>query len=513
MNLGRNAVAPSDFSLPHLPRNVDIVRVDNFNGRIPDNTAINGPAASPSYYLPHVTVTAPAAAAASTTSSSLLTTVTALIFVVIIVGGIAAVVVVVQTSSQQSCSGFTCTSDGTCLSSTAECNGVSECDDGQDESGCSSANIAIDEQYSCIGSTTVINKANVCDGVEDCPGGTDEDRCIISPDADDGGDVKVFSVSTETYYKICGYADGWTDAKSDTVCGILGCQSSGSMNEEAVDSTPGVSSNGSFSLNAMVQQTPAACTNNRVMRIFCETCCDPSRSSRIVGGGDATVTEHSWQVSLQSNRRAFCGGSIVGARWVVTAAHCVQGLTSFSHIHVVAGITSLTESLDSDKEYDIQAITTHPLYSSTTLYMDVAMIKISSDFAFSSTIGEICLPLPGRKYENLATVVASGWGATAYQGSSSAILQAVNVNLYSDCVASSSYSQSSILAGMVCAGVSGGGKDSCQGDSGGPLAITLSNVSYLVGATSWGYQCAVSGYPGVYAEISYARSWIDRIMS
>ena len=51
--------------------------------------------------------------------------------------------------------------------------------------------------------------------------------------------------------------------------------------------------------------------------------------------------------------------------------------------------------------------------------------------------------------------------------------------------------------------------DSCQGDSGGPLLLN----GVLTGITSWGYGCADSRYPGVYAEVAKGRSWFEQYVT
>ena len=65
----------------------------------------------------------------------------------------------------------------------------------------------------------------------------------------------------------------------------------------------------------------------------------PSLGSDIVGGEDASLSDYPWQVSLRNfviGLSHFCGGSILNDRWILTAAHCLDGLTPIQY-DVVAG--------------------------------------------------------------------------------------------------------------------------------------------------------------------------------
>ena len=51
-------------------------------------------------------------------------------------------------------------------------------------------------------------------------------------------------------------------------------------------------------------------------------------TTRIVGGTVAPVNSWPWQVMVtDANGNQFCGGSLVDRYWVVTASHCMVGVT------------------------------------------------------------------------------------------------------------------------------------------------------------------------------------------
>ncbi|XP_050958073.1 chymotrypsin-like protease CTRL-1, partial [Labeo rohita] len=158
----------------------------------------------------------------------------------------------------------------------------------------------------------------------------------------------------------------------------------------------------------------------------------------------------------------------------------------------------------------VSKVITHPLYSSTTVNNDIALLKLSSPVTYTPRISPVCLApstiniLPGTR------CFTTGWGQTATT-TSPLILQQTGIPITSPAVCRQIWGQSRITDAMICAGESG--SSSCMGDSGGPLVCERSGVWTLVGAVSRGTSTCDTRYPVVYARISQLRSWIDRTIA
>nr|XP_036668888.1 trypsin delta-like [Drosophila suzukii]XP_036669252.1 trypsin delta-like [Drosophila suzukii]XP_036669508.1 trypsin delta-like [Drosophila suzukii] len=225
----------------------------------------------------------------------------------------------------------------------------------------------------------------------------------------------------------------------------------------------------------------------------------PQLDGRIVGGTATTISSFPWQISLQRSGSHSCGGSIYSEYIIVTAAHCLQSVSA-SVLQVRAGSSYWNSGGVVSK---VASFKNHEGYNANTMVNDIAIIRLSTALSFSSTIKAI--GLASSNPANGAAASVSGWGTQSY-GSSSlpSQLQYVNVNIVSQAAcSSSSYGYGNeIRSTMICAASSG--KDACQGDSGGPLV----SGGLLVGVVSWGYGCAYSNYPGVYADVAALRSWV-----
>ncbi|GAA2821042.1 S1 family peptidase [Crossiella cryophila] len=215
----------------------------------------------------------------------------------------------------------------------------------------------------------------------------------------------------------------------------------------------------------------------------------------IVGGSRATIGQHLYTVYLASGASGsgqFCGGTLVAANKVVTAAHCTKGRSPASTF-VVHGREDKQSTAGTVAK--VTKIWVHPSYTSATAGFDVSVLTL--DRNISGPTVPLATPADTALYAAGQSALILGWGTTSSGGSASRYLLKANVPVTSDQTCKTAYPQYSNTS-MVCAGLPQGGIDTCQGDSGGPMIVG----GKLIGATSWGRGCAMANYPGVYARIA-----------
>ncbi|MFH0521098.1 S1 family peptidase [Streptomyces sp. M41] len=217
-------------------------------------------------------------------------------------------------------------------------------------------------------------------------------------------------------------------------------------------------------------------------------------STRIVGGTTTTTTAYPFMMQItDASQSQFCGGTLVSANKVVTAAHCMVGETT-SSVRVVGGRTYRNGTNGTVSR--VSDIWVHPDYTTATEGDDVAVLTLSTSMPYKPA--SYVDPSDTGVYATGATARIIGWGTTSSGGSSSNRLRTATVPVVADSSCASSYGSDFVKSDMVCAGRTSGGVDTCQGDSGGPLLIG----GVLAGITSWGEGCAQAGYPGVYTRLT-----------
>lgn len=230
---------------------------------------------------------------------------------------------------------------------------------------------------------------------------------------------------------------------------------------------------------------------------------------RIVGGEPvASIEDAAYQVALLDPQRAddqFCGGSILDATHVVTAAHCVTDEQTGDALPpgdtaVLAGTIDVQDRTAPAERVGVAAVSVHPEFDPVRQTNDVALLTLAHPLDLSGPSKKALAPAAARSPAG-TTALVTGWGSTVDGGPGERDLQKATVDVVADdaptCAGAAPYGFSAEEQGLLlCAAAPD--RDSCRGDSGGPLVAG----GELIGIVSFGEGCADSRYAGVYTEVA-----------
>lgn len=241
-------------------------------------------------------------------------------------------------------------------------------------------------------------------------------------------------------------------------------------------------------------------------------------SSRIIDGFDVQGIDNApYLVSLSLTSLVYshqCGGAIIGKRWVLTTAHCVEAWRSFNGNvignAIYAGLTNRSNVTDAQIRY-VDFASIHRQFDGTAGSANIALLHVSESFVYSARVQQISLPDLDEDYSN-KTAIAYGWGLTDVDGDeySKELKYSFAPLLNSSKCAELLPTDAPLDRNQVCAQING-----CYGDGGTPIVYwPLTGPAELVALGSWSYMpCGYAERPTVCTKVAGYVNWIYQVIS
>lgn len=229
----------------------------------------------------------------------------------------------------------------------------------------------------------------------------------------------------------------------------------------------------------------------------------------IINGVPAEENEFPYFAYIKSENNSgsrICGGSLIGEKWVLTAAHCVKNFDA-KEIFVIIGLNTLNTKLVAQFASSVAEVILH----TDTPAQDIAVLRLTNP-----AVGVPILSIPNPYDENgkinpasfpenklknsRGTIIGFGEHLENEPGKFPGALYKGEVDIggTSGEVGKSTYM-------VLLYAKTGPNVNACFGDSGGPFIMVINDKPQVVGVATGTIACALNTY---YTGVANIASWI-----
>uniref|UniRef100_A0A8C3RVM0 Granzyme M n=1 Tax=Chelydra serpentina TaxID=8475 RepID=A0A8C3RVM0_CHESE len=229
----------------------------------------------------------------------------------------------------------------------------------------------------------------------------------------------------------------------------------------------------------------------------------------IIGGREALPHSRPYMVSIQIRGIPACGGALVHARWVLTAAHCYSDLRK-GPIRVLVGLHRQPGRNARVQVFTVTKFVPHPSYNSRTFANDIMLLKLDKKVAWNKETS--LLPLSKKKPAPGTLCSVAGWGIFRQESKYSPVLRELDVKVMDIRMCNNSrYWNGELTSTMMCIEGVRKGSAPCKGDSGSP--VVCGKKAEVAGVLSFtGKRCVDVFKPPVATAVFKYTGWIKKFL-